>query len=167
MKLEDIFNKSLEIAKRIKAEDTADDFQKMAVKVDAMGIKGPTFDQYLEILNKPFYHETPGCLVLESLSIPKELSKYLVDSFYQGVYVAPPPLPTHNIPHQEKKDPAPIAGSFFCTKIAPCKRLPPFRRSRLSNLKFLSFPIKKHQPKDCSYFLIPPVLTTLRQGYLN
>jgi Ca2+-binding EF-hand superfamily protein len=52
MKKETTLEKSLRLAKQFMEETPKEEIDAMMAEIDAMGIEGPTFDEYLEILDK-------------------------------------------------------------------------------------------------------------------
>ena len=131
MEMDKIFSKSLEMIDRYFNEVSNVEFQKILNKVEGLGIEGPTFDEFLSILNDQSFGDSPEVALVDCNRVLVELVGYNIPS--SSVTYHPPPSYTST--QKTKKDPEYVAGSFFCTKIAPCKRLSPFQLSNLSTLK--------------------------------
>jgi len=110
MEKDNIYKRSLELANKFISEITQDELTELISKYEKMDIQGPTFDEYLDILQNELARIDWHSCYEESLSINQsDLKKYFIE-YYDDYY---PPPRSKRTPITNKKDSAIFAESFF------------------------------------------------------
>jgi len=110
MKKDTLYKRSLKSLQEFIAETPADELATLISECVKMEIEGPTFDEYLDKLQKVLIDLEWNPIHFEAISLIKpDLKKYMIeynDDFY------PPPRSKRNL-ITNKKDSAIFAESFF------------------------------------------------------
>lgn len=110
MTKEEVYKKALELADKALAEISKEELNSLFQDVDNKAYCGPTFDEYLELLNNEFIEITPNYIVCNELNDYSFNEMWCIDDDHGFVDIKPPPLARH---FKEKEDSAILWSLFF------------------------------------------------------